>query len=93
MYILYLCIIQDGNTALHIAAKLGNVHTVKALLSAGAHPAILNEVSELCIINIVYFVCMLLSGEGIICKLISYMFQSPTHILDQILPQWPQDNL
>ena len=37
-------LIQDGNTALHIASKLGNIDSVKAMLSSGAHPAIPNEV-------------------------------------------------
>ncbi len=36
---------QDGNTSLHIAAMLGNIETAKAVLSAGAHPALLNDVS------------------------------------------------
>ena len=36
---------QDGNTALHIAAKLGNTEAIKALLSAGANPSIMNVVS------------------------------------------------
>ena len=37
---------QDGNTPLHIAAKLGNIETLKALLSAGANPTIINDVSR-----------------------------------------------
>ena len=36
---------QDGNTPLHIAAKLGNIETLRALLSAGANPTIINDVS------------------------------------------------
>ncbi len=43
---------QDDNTALHIAAKLGNTSTVKALLHAGADPTLINAVSKV-VYNIV----------------------------------------
>ena len=36
---------QDENTALHIAAKLGNIESAKALISKGANPYLRNEVS------------------------------------------------
>ena len=37
---------QDCNTALHIAAKLGNSEVTKALLHAGANPILTNDVSS-----------------------------------------------
>ena len=38
--------LQDSNTALHIAAKLGNAESVRALLRGGANPHLANAVSE-----------------------------------------------
>ena len=35
---------QDSNTALHIAAKLGNTEALKALLRGGASPLLMNVV-------------------------------------------------
>ena len=35
---------QDSNTALHIAAKLGNTEAVKALIRGGANPHLMNVV-------------------------------------------------
>ena len=41
----WLCFLQDENTALHIAATLGNRDVIKALLQCGADPSLTNSVS------------------------------------------------
>ena len=54
----WLFLFQDGNTPLHIAAKLGNIETLKALLSAGANPTIINDVSRLACNTPCIYACM-----------------------------------
>ena len=47
--------LQDDNTALHIAAMLGNKDVIKALLQCGADPSLTNAVSVQTLgVNIIY---------------------------------------
>ena len=56
--------LQDSNTALHIAAKLGNTEAVKALLRGGANPHLMNVVSVFFRPNLVYELEYMCALEG-----------------------------
>ena len=44
MVLLYLCLVQDGQAALHIAAQKGHKSTCNVLLQGGASTSIKNKV-------------------------------------------------
>lgn len=50
----FLCfhLSQDSNTALHIAAKLGNTEALRTLLRGGANPHLMNVVRDACIYHL-----------------------------------------
>jgi len=48
----FLSLYQEGNTALHIATKLGNLEVLKALVHQGADPHAVN------VVRVIFLVCV-----------------------------------